>query len=169
MLFTIMTTSYQTTCIVSKGTSIKGTRQCKPTQSSSFALRQWQDLTNDQILTEQVCIVNFQLVINLKNAIILFWFSLVFLLTSRIMNFWIHFGCCSIFFTIYEFFKRGDLADSARSSFTSFAFIDHHSWFLSFPFIHTKNTRKKFNSAKSGRICQIASRAKLDYLYLIKC
>ena len=39
MPFTIATTSYQTTCTVSERTSIKGTRQCKPARSSSFALR----------------------------------------------------------------------------------------------------------------------------------
>ena len=40
VLHTIMTTSYQTTCTVSDRTLIKGTRQCKPTRSSSFTLRQ---------------------------------------------------------------------------------------------------------------------------------
>ena len=40
MLFTSWSTIYQTTCTVSKRSSIKGTCQCKPTQSSSFAL--WQ-------------------------------------------------------------------------------------------------------------------------------
>ena len=39
VLFTITTTSYQTTCTVSERSSIKGTRQYKPTQCSSFALR----------------------------------------------------------------------------------------------------------------------------------
>ena len=42
MLFTLQSTSYQTTCTVSKRSSIKGTRQCKPTRSSSFALRQYE-------------------------------------------------------------------------------------------------------------------------------
>ena len=41
VLFTIMTTSYQTTCTVSERTSIKGTCQCKPIQSNSFALWQY--------------------------------------------------------------------------------------------------------------------------------
>ena len=40
VLFTIATTSYQTTCTVSERSSIKGTHQCKPTRNSSFALRQ---------------------------------------------------------------------------------------------------------------------------------
>ena len=40
MLFTIATTSYQTTCTVSERTPIKGTLQCKPMQCSSFALQQ---------------------------------------------------------------------------------------------------------------------------------
>ena len=34
MLFTIATTSYQTTCTVSERSSIKGKHQCKPTWSS---------------------------------------------------------------------------------------------------------------------------------------
>ena len=40
MFFTSQSTSYQTTCTVSERSSIKGTRQYKPTRSSSFALRQ---------------------------------------------------------------------------------------------------------------------------------
>ena len=39
MLFTSRSTSYQTTCTVSERSSIKGTCQCKPTLSSSYALR----------------------------------------------------------------------------------------------------------------------------------
>ena len=39
VLFTIATTSYQTTCTVSERSSIKGTRQCKPTQYRLFALQ----------------------------------------------------------------------------------------------------------------------------------
>ena len=38
MLFTIMTTSNQTTCTVSKRSSMKGTRQCKPTSCRLLAL-----------------------------------------------------------------------------------------------------------------------------------
>ena len=41
MLFTSRSTSYQTTCTVSERSSIKGTHQCKPTSSSSFALQQY--------------------------------------------------------------------------------------------------------------------------------
>ena len=50
MLFTIVTTSYQTTCTVSERSSIKGTHQCKPTCSSFIALRQtpWQGPPNGQ-------------------------------------------------------------------------------------------------------------------------
>ena len=44
MLFTSQSTSYQTTCTVSERSSIKGTHQCKPTQSSSFTL--WQYLVS---------------------------------------------------------------------------------------------------------------------------
>ena len=42
VLFTSWSTSYQTTCKVSKRSSIKGTCQYKPTWSSSFALWQFQ-------------------------------------------------------------------------------------------------------------------------------
>ena len=42
VLFTITTTSYQTTCTVSERTSIKGTCQCKPTQCRLLALRHYQ-------------------------------------------------------------------------------------------------------------------------------
>ena len=38
--FTWWSTTYQTTCTVCERSSIKGTHQCKPTRSSSFALRQ---------------------------------------------------------------------------------------------------------------------------------
>ena len=41
VLFTIVTTSYQTTCTVSERSSIKDTCQCKPTQCRLLALRQW--------------------------------------------------------------------------------------------------------------------------------
>ena len=40
VLFTIVTNSYQTTCTVSERSSIKGTRQCKPTTCRLLALRQ---------------------------------------------------------------------------------------------------------------------------------
>ena len=40
VLFTSWSTSYQATWRVSERTSVKGTRQCKPTQSSFFTLRQ---------------------------------------------------------------------------------------------------------------------------------
>ena len=41
VLFTITSTSYQTTCTVSERSSIKGTCQCKPTQCRLLALRHW--------------------------------------------------------------------------------------------------------------------------------
>ena len=40
VLFTSWSTTYQNTCTVSERSSIKCTCQCKPTRSSSFALRQ---------------------------------------------------------------------------------------------------------------------------------
>ena len=39
VLFTITTTSYQTTCTVSERSSIKGTHQCKPTPCRVLTLR----------------------------------------------------------------------------------------------------------------------------------
>ena len=42
VLFISQSTSYQTACTVFERSSIKGTGQCKPTWSSSFALRQLQ-------------------------------------------------------------------------------------------------------------------------------
>ena len=58
VLFTIVTTSYQITCTVSERSSIKGTRQCKPTRSSSFALQQkhkvWNKESNSFIYVEFV-------------------------------------------------------------------------------------------------------------------
>ena len=51
MLNTSWSTSYQTTCTVSKRSSIKGTCQCKPTWSSSFAL--WHGGSLDTALKEE--------------------------------------------------------------------------------------------------------------------
>ena len=54
LLFTIATTSYQTTCTVSKRTSIKGTCKCKPTRSSSSALRHISCITHSFLTNSEI-------------------------------------------------------------------------------------------------------------------
>ena len=79
MLFTIMTTSYQTTCTVSERTSIKGTLQCKPTRSSSFTLQQ-------QLFEFLFCVKSGKLKRNYDLAHLR---SRFFILSERVSLFWV--------------------------------------------------------------------------------
>ena len=67
VLFTIATTSYQTTCTVSERSSIKGTCQCKPTRSSFSHYNKGHKLA-------RVCVQNF-CILDVKKFIIRVWVS----------------------------------------------------------------------------------------------